>query len=305
MIDENIEFQIRVQCPIGLTVDLARDIVTEIRPKWRVDKIDLKKIDENVFEIRMRIAQGDLFLENPAALLEFRDCVLSLLAFTAMSPLRPLTFGLFTFPRGERKYAQISLGGTNRVFSPTIPQTLASLVEGLALRKVYLTALRFFWQALNSDVDVDRFINLAIACELIIGADSKIGGSRNPRCTVCGSMISKCPKCKKELRIPTTLRERGAFLLQDEGSLTKFIDFRNTIFHGGLAAIHPKTLLELRDLNDKVMVAVRNYLGQLVKLGPISRSDLSLAVNAPDIYMTVYYTLPPQSKGSEESTLTP
>lgn len=253
----------------------------------------------------MRIAQGDLLLENPAALLEFRDCVLSLLAFTAMSPLRPLTFGLFTFPRGEREYAQISLGGTNKVFSPTIPPTLTSLGEGLALRKVYLTALRFFWQALNSDVDVDRFINLGIACEPIIGADSKIGGSRNPRCTACGSMISKCPKCKKELRIPTTLRERGAFLLQDEGSLTKFIDFRNTSFHGGLAAIHPKTLLELRGLNDKVMVAVRNYLGQLVKLRPISKSDLSLAVNAPDIYMTVYYTLPPQSKGSEESTLTP
>jgi hypothetical protein len=35
MIDEGIEFQIRVHCPIGLTIDLARDVVTGIEPKRR------------------------------------------------------------------------------------------------------------------------------------------------------------------------------------------------------------------------------------------------------------------------------
>jgi hypothetical protein len=292
-----VEFQIKIDSPIALTLDLAKDLVVRLKPRWRVRTIDLRRIDANSFECKVGIAREDISLDDKAGLIEFRDHFLSLLAFTVMAPVRLLTKGLGTFPLGGGKFAQVSLGAAEKTFAPTTLPSIASLIEGLALPKVYVATLRFVWQALNSDEPLYRFINLAIAHELVIGADSHAQASKHPVCRSCGHEISECPICRKELKIPSTLRERGAFLFPDKELLARFIEFRNRVFHGGLTSLDTESANELERLNNQLLVNIRNYLGPSLGLNSIREEDLPMALNAPQIYMTVYYSVQSDQEG--------
>lgn len=292
---DQVEFQIKVESPMALTVDLARDLFLKVRPKWRITGIDLRRTEGNLFECKLQVAQGDLTEKNIAALIEFRDTFLSLVAFTAMAPLRLVTKGLATFPLGDNRFVQVSLGGTQKTFSPTTLPSISSILEGLAKPKVYLIAWRFIWQALNAEEPIHRFINLAVAYELIIGAESQASAPRAPVCQSCGNRLSSCPKCKKELKVPATLRERGAFLFVNKSELSEFVEFRNRVFHGGLVSLSGRSTLDLERLNNKLLVNIRNHLGQSLGLNAITENDLSFALNAPEIYMSVYYTAPSKS----------
>jgi hypothetical protein len=170
----DVEFRIRVETPIALTLDLAKEVTTNVRPRWRISTIDLRRVEENIFDCKVGISRDDLSKEDVAGLIEFRDQFLSLLAFTAMAPVRLKNLGLFTFPVGENKFAQLSLGAMKKTFPPTALLSAGSLVDGLALPEAEVTSLRFIWKSLNSDEPLDRFINLAIAFEILVGAHSPV-----------------------------------------------------------------------------------------------------------------------------------
>jgi hypothetical protein len=286
---EDVEFRIEINSPVALTLDSAAAAVSQSKPKWRLTRIELKQLGENVFECKVGIDMRDIARENHADLVAFRDLFLSLLALIAMVPVRPLIKGTFTFPLGENKFAQLSLGPMNYTFPGKPILSFRPLVEGFAFDEVYRTAVWFVWQGINSNESVHRFVNLAIAYELIIGEDSPVGGSRPPHCRACKTEITVCPTCGKELKLPLTLRERAEFMFSSPELLDGFIDLRNRIFHGGVSDVISKAPEALWKINTELLVNIRDYLGQKVGLKGINPSDIGPAVNLPEIIATVFF----------------
>lgn len=287
-------FQIDLAMPAAMTVDLQRDIVAAIRPRWHVTGIQMRQLEEGVFQLRLSIA-SDAAHETPSddELREFRDFIVSLVAFSAMVPVHLRSKGIFDFPVGGNQRKQTSLGPMNCQFPPTPLSDLQPLVLGLALDPKYASALHFLWEALNSEHPLYRFINLAVAVELLVRHDSPLRGSRHPSCgdPKCGYQLEHCPQCSRPWMIPSQLRERVAFLLPGD-ILPEFIAARNQVFHGLSDELHHDYSKTLPALNASLLVALRNYLGQQMGLPPIGRDQLGIALNPPKIAMTIPYTLP-------------
>jgi hypothetical protein len=286
---EDVEFRIEVHCPVALTLEAAKNVVARAKPKWRLTRIGLQQLKENVFECKVGIDARDVSREETADLIKFRDSFLSLFALTAMVPVRPLMKGTFTFPLGGNKYAQTSLGPMNYTFPGSPMLSFAPLVEGFAFDESHRAAVWFIWQAINSSEPVHRFLNLALAYEVVVGSDSPVQGSKPPRCSSCGKPLSPCPFCAKENSVPETLRERSGFLFADQKLLAAFIEFRNRFFHGRVGNLGGEDVRALDQLNTNLLVNMRNYLGQALGLKTITAADLGPAVNVPDIFATVFF----------------
>ena len=293
---EDVEFRIVVHSPVALTLDAASDVAVRTRPKWRLTRIDLQRLEANVFECKVGIDVRDVSREDHADLIKFRDTFLSLLALIAMVPVRPKIKGTFTFPLGGNKFAEISLGPMDYTFPESPILSFGPLVVGFALDEVYRAAVWFTWQAINSGGTVHRFLNLAIAYELVVGIDSPVQGSKAPRCSSCGKDISPCPHCQKEVKVPPTLRERAEFLFVDQELLYSFIDYRNRIFHGRLSDCIAENSEKLATLNTKLLVNIRNYFGQKLGLKKITSSEIGQAVNVPEIIATVFFELKDENR---------
>jgi hypothetical protein len=220
--------------------------------------------------------------------MDFRDTFLSLLALIATVPVRPLIKGTFDFPLGDNKFVQLSLGPMAYEFPESPIISFGPLVEGFAFDEAYRAAAWFLWQATNSDEAVHRFLNLAISYELIVGKDSGVTGSKSPVCNSCGREIPSCPHCQKDVRIPPTLRERAEFMFESKELLEAFIKYRNRIFHGRVADVTSNSP-ELKQLNVDLLLNLRNYLGQRIGMGRMTASEISAAVNVPDVMVTVFY----------------
>jgi hypothetical protein len=257
---EDVEFRIIVNCPVRLTQEAAKHVVSLNKPKWRLTRLAVKKLQTNIFECKVGVDIRDISRDNHADLITFRDVFLSLLSLIAMVPVRPVIKGTFTFPLGGNKFAQLSLGPMNYTFPENPILSFGPLVEGFTFDDVYQAAVWFIWQAINASEPVHRFVNLAIGYELIVGKDSPVNGSRPPRCNACGKEIGSCPHCQKELKLPFTLRERAEFLFAAHELLSEFIDFRNRIFHGGLSDVISKNASKLTELNTALLVNIRNYM---------------------------------------------
>jgi hypothetical protein len=286
---EDVEFRIEVHCPVALTLAAAKNVVARAKPKWHLTRISLQQLKENVFECKVGIDAHDLSKEDTADLIKFRDSFLSLFALTAMVPVRPLMKGTFTFPLGGDKYAQTSLGPMDYTFPGSPMLSFTPLVEGFAFDESHRAAVWFVWQAINSGEPVHRFLNLAIAYEVVVGSDSPIQGSKPPRCSSCGKAFSPCPFCAKENKVPATLRERSGFLFADQKLLAAFIEFRNRFFHGRVVSLGAGDVHALNQLNTNLLVNMRNYLGQPLGLKKIAPADVGPAVNEPGIFVTVFF----------------
>jgi hypothetical protein len=292
---EEIWFQIDLAMPVAMTVELQRDIIATIRPRWHVTGIAMDQLEKGVFRLKVTITpvEGRLETPNNDELREFRDLIVSLVAFSAMVPVHLRSMGIFDFPVDGNQRKQTSLGPMNYQIPPTPLIDLQPLVLGLALQPKYTSALHFLWEAINSNHQLYRFINLAVAIELIVTHDSPISGSRHPHCgdPKCSYEIEKCPKCGRSWNIPFPLRERAAFLLTED-ILSDFIHSRNQVFHGISDELHHGYSKTLPDLNVSLLMVLRNYLGQKMGLPAIGRDQLGVAMNLPEIAMTVFYSLP-------------
>jgi hypothetical protein len=255
----------------------------------------MRKLEEGVFQLKLSITSEDAAQETPGLneLREFRDLIVSLVAFSAMVPVQPRSKGIFDFPTGGNQRKQTSLGPMNYEFPPTPLRGLQPLVLGLALQPKYASALHFLWKAINSEHPLYRFINLAVAVELVVRHDSPISGSRHPSCgdPTCGYQLDLCPKCGRPWKIPSPLRYRAAFLLP-VGILSDFIKARNQVFHGLSNELHHEYSKNLPELNDSLLLVLRNYLGHLMGLPAITRDQLGVAINLPEISMTIFYSMP-------------
>jgi hypothetical protein len=296
-------FQIDLAMPAAMTAALQRDIIAATRPRWHVTGIEMRRLEEGLFRLKLSIESEDTLPETPRneRLKEFRDLIVSLVAFSAMVPVQLRSKGLFDFPAGGNRRRQTSLGPMNYEFPPTPLSDLQPLVLGLALQPKYASALHFLWEALNSEHPLYRFINLAVAVELLVRHDSPVHGSRHPSCgdPKCGYQLDVCPKCNRPWKIPSQLRERAAFLLPAD-ILSEFIAARNQVFHGLSDELHHDYSKTLPELNVSLLVVLRNYLGQQMGLPAISQDQLGAALNPPEIAMTIFYA-PRSSKGGEAS----
>ena len=234
-------------------------------------------------------------------LVEFRDLVVSLVAFSAMVPVHLRSMGIFDFPIANAKRKQVSLGLMHYEFPPKPLSDLSPLVLGLAIDPKYATTLHFLWQALNSEHPLYRFINLAIAIELLVRKDSPLPGSRHPACRnpECGFQLKVCPECNRAWTIASTLRERARFLISDATVLSRLIARRNEVFHGLPDDLPQSAAENLTDLNGSLLLVVRNYVGTKLGLPPITSKELTVALSPPDITATVFY-----SEKEPESTST-
>jgi len=292
---EPVKFEIIIEAPIGLTLDLKKDVYCHSHPKYRLLGLGLNRINANVYrltalfhpeDIKPQTAKGELF--------KIRDRLLALLSITAMIPVELRSKGIFTFPLGERKYQQLSLGPMNREASPVTLDSLQPLVEGQSLPAKYTAAVYFIWQAINTDESLYRFVNTAICVELLAGADSPEKSSVNPACTNnnCNYILEKCPACNRDWTIPNSLRNRAKFIIQDKEVLSRFIKARNKVFHGASHQQDAKFLNELSEISVPVLLAIRNYIGGKIGLSPLEKKDLSIAFHDIDIIMSVFFTIP-------------
>jgi len=288
-------FQIDLAMPVEMTVELQQDITAAIQPRWRITKIDMRRLEQGLFRLRLDIAAQDCEggIPEETDLVRFRDLVVSLVAFSTMVPVQLRSKGIFDFPVDGNQRKQTSLGPMNYEFPATPMSELRALVLGLAMEPEYASVLHFLWEALNSQLPLYRFINLAVAVELLVRHDSRVHGSHHPKCgsAECDYQLDKCPKCGRCWLIPSTLRERAAFLLPDD-QLQRFITVRNQVFHGLLDRLHRDYPEDLPALNRSLLVTVRNYVGEKMGLSAISKDRMSIALDPPDITMSVSYTLP-------------
>jgi hypothetical protein len=286
---EDVEFRIEVHCPITLTLEAAQNVVAQAIPKWRSTRISFQQIEGNAFECKVGIDSRDVSREDTANLIQFRDTFLSLFSLTGMVPVRPLTKGTFTFALGEGNYAQLSLGPMNYIFSGSAIRSFAPVVGGFAFDESHLGSIWFIWQAINSNEAVHRFLNLAVAYELVVASNSPAEGSKKPRCNYCAQEFSPCAFCGKENKIPETLRERARFLFAEEKLLRNFIDFRNRFFHGRVAGLKNDDVAALVQLNTGLLVNIRNHFGRMLGLQNVAAAEIGWSVNVPEIFATVFY----------------
>ena len=288
-------FQIDLAMPATMTVELQRDIITAIHPRWRITGVEMRRLEEGVFRLKLSIGSEGTPPQVPsnAELKEFRDLIVSLVAFCAMVPVQLRSKGIFDFPTGNNQRSQTSLGPMNYQVSPTPLSSLEPLVLGLALQPAYTSALHFLWEALNSEHPLYRFINLAVAVELLVRHDSPVDGSRHPNCgnPKCDFQLERCPKCNRVWKIPFQLRERSVFLLPAD-ILKEFIGARNQVFHGLSDELHYDYSNDLPNLNVSLLLVLRNYLGQQMGLPPIAEGQLGVVLNLPEAVMTVSYSRP-------------
>jgi hypothetical protein len=292
---EPVKFQIVIESPIGLTIDLQKDIHCSILPKYRLLGLELRWINQNAFHLTALFHPEDISPQtNKSELFKIRDRLLALISITAMVPVALRSKGIFTFPLGEGKFQQLSLGPMNREASPVALHSLQPLVEGQSLHAKYAAAVYFIWQAINADESLYRFINTAICVELLTGADSLESSSINPKCTnnTCSYILKKCPECNRDWATPNSLRNRAKFLIQDEGLLSRFIEARNKVFHGASRQQDAKFLDELAKISVPVLLSIRNYIGSKIGLSPMEEKDLSIAFHDIDIIMSVFFTIP-------------
>jgi len=289
-------FEIKLAIPIEMSNTLDNDIIASVHPRWHVNKVDIRKLEDGLFSVRLTFPAADFGTDaNDSRILrQFRDLVISLIAFSAMVPVELRSKGVFDFPDQDSKRRQISLGPMNYKFPPQALNDLSPLITGLALDKKYTPALHFLWQGLNAMHPLYRFINLSIAIELLVRHDSPVSGSRHPKCgnPSCVFELIQCPDCQRTWNIPTTLRERSGFLITDSTILSEFIRHRNNVIHGLSDDPHADATISLPDLNSKLLIIIRNYLGSKMGLHAISLDSLSSILNPPDITMKVYYEPP-------------
>lgn len=288
-------FQIDLAMPAAMTAELQQDVITTIRPRWRITGIEMRRLEDGVFRLKLSIDPRGTPGQIPSheELKHFRDLIVGLVAFCAMVPVQLRSKGIFDFPIGNNQRSQTSLGPMNYQVPPTPLSNLEPLVLGLALEPGYASALHFLWAALNSEHPLYRFINLAVAVELLVRLDSPVHGSRHPKCgdPRCGYQLERCPQCNRTWKIPFQLRERAAFLLPAE-ILPEFVGARNQVFHGLSDELHHDYSNNLPSLNVSLLLVLRNYIGRKMGLPPITEDRLSVALNLPDVVMTVSYTLP-------------
>jgi len=292
---EPVKFEVIIESPIGLTVDLQKDLQCTTLPQYRLLKLEMQRIKGNVFRLAAVFHPEDI---NPQTekgeLFKIRDRLLSLLSITAMVPVELRSKGLFTFSLGNKKYQQMSLGPMNIEASPAALRSLQPLIEGQSLPPKYAAAVYFVWQAINADESLYRFINTAICCELLAGADSLEPTSINPRCSnrTCSYTLEQCPQCKKDWKIPNSLGSRAKFLIPDDSLLSRFIKARNRVFHGASQQQDARFLDELEQVSVPVLLAVRNHIGKKIGLTPIEEKDLSIGFHSVSIVMSVFYSMP-------------
>lgn len=267
-------FEIKLAIPIELTASLQNDIVSSSVPRWRVEYVEMRKLEDGLFALRLTFPATEFDPDDKVALRGFRDLVTSLIAFSAMAPVELRSKGIFDFPFEDGKRRQISLGSMNHQFPPQGVNDLTPLITGLALNEKYAPVFHFLWQGLNMPHPLYRFINFAIAIELLVRHDSPVSGSRHPKCAnpKCGFELSRCPDCDHEWKIPSTLRERSAFLLNDDTVRGEFIRHRNKVFHALSDDPHQEAITSLPELNAKLLLTIRNYLGSQMGLGSIWES---------------------------------
>ncbi len=288
-------FQIDLAMPVALTANLQRDIFASIRPRWPITRIDIQRLERDAFRLKLSMPSEEAMakLSSNEDLTEYRDFIVSLVAFSAMVPVQLRSKGTFDFPTGDKQRKAVSLGAMNCQVPSSPLSSLEPLVLGLGLDPKYTSVLHFLWEALNSGHPLYRFINLAVAVELIVRHDSPVAGSRHPNCgnPKCAFQLEKCPKCNRAWKIPCQLRERAAFLLPT-GVLSEFIEARNQVFHGLSDELHRDYGHHLPKLNVSLLLVLRNYLGQQMRLPAITEDHLSIAINLPEVVMTVFYKLP-------------
>lgn len=293
---EPVKFTILFESPIGLTADLQNDLYCWKQPRYRILGLELSRVNSNTHELTVQIHPEDIHPKktDPHELYDFRDRLLSLIAITAMVPVRMRSQGVFTFDLGEGKYEARSLGPMSVEESPIAIPSLRPLIDGPSLPRDIAAAIRLIWQAINTDEPLYRFINIAICIELLAGTNSPEPRSVNPHCanSRCRFILEHCPECEKPWTIPNSLRNTARFLITDEGLLKRFIRARNKVFHGATHQRESEFLSELSALNIPLLVTVRNYVGDKIGLEPIEEEALSIVVQGFRMRVSVYYSMP-------------
>jgi|GEM_PF-3911443 len=288
---EKTKFEMKFQSFLGLCPSPS-SLKVDGCVRWKISSIEIIEEDKEkkYFRLIAEIDPVDINENTPKQELKlFRNSIISLLSFLALCPIEWLSKGVFTFHLGEDKYRQMSLGHMKTEYSLTPVNNYETIINGMNLEPDYLIALHFIERAIGSEEVLYEFINLAICIELTTGKDSKESTTINPKCNN-GHNLKKCPECNCDLLIPNTLRNRSCFLM-DNSLARDFSEARNKVFHGRISQIDNKFLDELKDLNIRLLICLRNYFGE--KIGLNSVDDLPFAIKNKGNFnpiVSVYFT---------------
>jgi hypothetical protein len=298
-----VDFRIRFAAHVGIVANIPTELEVRIQPKWRILAFSLQQVEKATFELQVQLHPDDVPRETPVEELRaFRDTVLAMLAVTAVTPLFPLIKGTYTFPLGNNKFEQRSLGPM-QMEGPTAPLTSGTaIVLGTSATDSIRAVAYFIWQALNAETSLFRFIHLAICAQVIANAGTHASRAVHPGCPnpKCRYELAACPECGADWRIPTSFRDLLRESITDEALLAEFVSLRNAVFHGSLATLQGDQLKRIQQINKPLLVALRNLVASQVALPPVSVGGLALSGHDIDMVMSVYYTMPANGKSGDQ-----
>ena len=172
---------IDILAPLELTVPLHDAITLASKPRFRLIGFTAETLQPGMFRLQARFHPDDVTPDTPnEELVRLRDDLLSLLALSAMVPIQMLSRGVFTFQLFDCQYQAKSLGPMSIEASPLPLITLGPLINGLSAQPEYRTAAFLLHQAMNTRETAYRFINLAMAVELLVHPGVIPSGVRPP-----------------------------------------------------------------------------------------------------------------------------
>lgn len=294
-----VKFSIHFTAPFGFTPNLpTTDIITK-KPKWRVFGFEFKRSGENgqTYEMIALIDPRDLTSKSASLqeLQAFRDTTLAMLAMSALVPVTPLDLGSFTFQLDDGTFEAKSLGPKN-IQRPMVPiPSLAALVRGFDAAAPVQTAAYFLWQAMNAELPLYKFINLAVCAQIIANNESTAPKSVHPRCgnPACGFELQKCPQCGRDWTMPNVLREHLQGIITDKALLSEFIVLRNLVFHGSLSALLGNQPGRIPNINKPLLLVLRNTIAAKFGMQPMRAEEMPLSeLDIFNITMSVFYKMP-------------
>jgi hypothetical protein len=309
---ENAKFSVRFDAPVYLTTDLQKDLHLNVQHGWRIVNLDLRRLpsdqpnhSQNIYELTVLIHPEDVHPgTSPDELYAFRDRLLSVVSAAALVPVYLRSEGVITFDLGGGKHKSVSLGATTKKPAPRRLPSIDPIVRAQSLSVSHAAALRFIWLAINAEDPWDRFVYLAVCVELLAAVDSPEPRSDNPHCTAeaCAYVLERCPQCGRDWKIPNPLKNRIQFIVSDEQLSKRFIHARNRVFHGGGQEANAEFRQELLALNAPLFLVVRNYVGELIGLTPVTEKELPLTFQIARLMMGICWTEPKDADPGKKQT---
>lgn len=274
-----------------LSLPKAEDIHYE-NDLLKIKSIETRQTADNAYSFFLFFDEADAGEWSNEKWIQARDAFCSALSATAMVPVTLATHGVINRRIEADKHSAMSLGYKNLAGGER-GVSLSPLMEATNEPEAPWSTLQyFFWQGLQCKDELSRFMNLAVAVDILASEISESPKSEQPKCIKCSAELKTCPACGENWPAkPVAHLEHVKHVLGEELG-RQFVTWRNNVFHAK-KPILGRQFDPLHDINRGVILAIGQQLAARYGIEtPVTEESLSPALFPPAIAMKVYFTHP-------------